>query len=62
MEQLLEEEQRQNQAFAKNWGIVQDWSEASRYDASITPAKASELFLAVTEETNGVLTWLKKWW
>jgi hypothetical protein len=62
IERLLEEEETQNELFAKNWRIVQDWSEASRYDVSITPATASELFLAVTHETNGVLAWLKKWW
>src|SRR5437660_4230643 len=62
LDQLLEEEGRHNGAFAGNWIIVQDWSEASRYDASITPAETSDLFLAVTDETNGVLAWLKKWW
>jgi HEPN domain-containing protein len=62
LEQLLEEEGKQNRVFAANWVTVQDWSEASRYDASITDATASELFLAVKDETNGVLAWLKKWW
>jgi len=62
IELLLEEDGRQNGVFAANWVTVQDWSEASRYDASITPAEASELFLAVTDELNGVLAWLKKWW
>jgi HEPN domain-containing protein len=62
LEQLLDEEGKQNSLFAANWVTVQDWSEASRYDASISPAETSELFLAVTDETNGVLAWLKKWW
>jgi HEPN domain-containing protein len=59
---LLQEEEGQNRLFAKNWGIVKDWSETSRYDASITPAQASGFFLAVTDESNGVLSWLKRQW
>jgi hypothetical protein len=62
LDQLLEEEGRQNEAFAGNWIIVQDWSEASQYDASITQAEATIFFLAVTDEINGMLAWLKKWW
>jgi hypothetical protein len=59
---LLQEEEGRNRLFAKNWGIVKDWSETSRYDASITPAQASVFFLAVTDESNGVLSWLKRQW
>jgi HEPN domain-containing protein len=62
IEQLLEEETKQNGAFAGNWIIVQDWSETSRYDASITADQALIFFLAVADENNGVLAWLKKWW
>jgi HEPN domain-containing protein len=59
---LLQEEEARNRLFAKNWGVVKDWSETSRYDASITAARASVFFLAVTDESNGVLSWLKKQW
>lgn len=59
---LLQEEERRNHDFATNWAIVKDWSEASRYNASIGPAKASVFFLAVTDESNGVLSWLKQQW
>jgi hypothetical protein len=51
-----------SELFAKNWFIVRNWSEASRYDGSITPEQASNLFRAVTDEANGVLAWLKKQW
>jgi HEPN domain-containing protein len=60
--QLHREEADKNTSFAKHWGIVQNWSEVSRYDTSIAQAEASALFLAVTDQTNGVLAWLKKWW
>ncbi len=59
---LHREEESLNLAFAENWGIVKDWSEASRYNATITEAQAGVLFLAVTDPTNGVLPWLKKQW
>jgi HEPN domain-containing protein len=48
--------------FATNWFIVRNWSEASRYHGSITPEQAWSLFLAVTDEANGVLAWLKTQW
>jgi HEPN domain-containing protein len=60
--QLHRDEVQRNDSFAAYWVIVQDWSEASRYNASITPAKAAGFFLAVTDEPNGVLAWLKKQW
>lgn len=59
---LLQEEEGRNHDFATNWAIVKDWSEASRYNVSIGPAKASVFFIAVTDESNGVLSWLKQWW
>jgi len=59
---LHREEESLNLAFAENWGIVKDGSEASRYNATITDAQAVVLFLAVTDPTSGVLPWLKKQW
>jgi hypothetical protein len=59
---LHREEADQNDAFAKNWGVVQEWSEASRYNATVTETTATGLFLATTDPTNGVLTWLKKYY
>ena len=60
--QLHQEEVGRSLSFAENWGIVKDWSEASRYNAAITETAAGVLFLAVTDPTNGVLAWLKKQW
>jgi hypothetical protein len=59
MDGLLQVEEGRNHDFATNWAIVKDWSEASRYNAAITAAQASVFFLAVTDESNGVLSWLK---
>lgn len=51
-----------NQFFEVNWNIVKDWTEGSRYDNNVSEVKARDLLNAVTDETNGVLTWLKTVW
>ena len=62
IDKLYEEEAAQNRVFAKNWSIVKDWSEVSRYDPAIAETTAVSLFLAVTDPTDGVLAWLKTLW
>jgi hypothetical protein len=62
LEPFHREEMGQNDSFAANWSIVQEWSEASRYDPTITENAATGLFLAITDPTHGVLTWLKKYY
>lgn len=49
-------------AFQINWNTVRDWSEASRYDFSISEAKARYMHSAVADATGGVLPWLKTQW
>jgi hypothetical protein len=44
-----------------NWTSVDDWEEAVRYQRN-SLAEARKLFDAITEPTNGVLTWLKQHW
>jgi hypothetical protein len=46
---------------AGNWGIVKDWTEASRYERN-TEAEAKALIEAITHSTNGVLPWIKARW
>jgi len=53
---------RADKALEVNWTTVKDWDESSRYDSSITDVKARDLFTAVTDPANGVLTWLKTQW
>lgn len=60
--QLHQDEANHNKAFAANWTIVAQWSESSRYNAAITEADATDLFLAATDPIDGVLTWLKKYY
>ncbi len=51
-----------NNAFEVNWTIVKDWTPESRYDHSITQAKARDLYRAITARQNGVMTWIRQRW
>ncbi|MGH7484663.1 MAG: hypothetical protein ACRD3J_04460 [Thermoanaerobaculia bacterium] len=53
---------KRNAAFAGNWAVVRNWSEASRYNAEISEQLARTFIYAVTEPTNGVLPWQKKYY
>jgi len=50
-----------NPAFARNWIIVKDWSERSRYERH-SQTKAQQMIDAVTDTVNGVLPWIKAHW
>jgi HEPN domain-containing protein len=43
------------------WLTLRDWSEASRYDIS-TQTGAEDMFLAIEDNADGVLKWLKNYW
>jgi hypothetical protein len=45
----------------RNWVIVKDWSERSRYGHH-SLEKAKRLYAAITDPTNGVLPWIKAHW
>jgi len=47
--------------FGRNWAIIKDWSEKARYQ-SWTETKARKLFAAVTDTSNGVLSWIRVRW
>lgn len=49
-------------ALKLNWTIVKDWSEADRYDLSITRAEARDLYAACTRRGTGVLSWIRARW
>jgi hypothetical protein len=50
-----------NIALGRNWLTAKDWSETSRYRLS-TQLQAEKLFHALTDNTNGVLQWVKNFW
>ncbi len=50
-----------NRNLGQNWLIAKDWSESSRYRIS-TQLQAEKLFSALTNNTDGVLPWVKTFW
>jgi HEPN domain len=58
---LHDAELKKNTAFDDYWAVVKDWDENSRY--SNTPENtARNMFEAVTDDQNGILTWLMNHW
>jgi len=51
----------QDVTFKRNWNIVRDWDEQSRY-RRISEIEAHMLLDAVTEPTHGVLAWVRLSW
>jgi HEPN domain-containing protein len=45
-----------------NWAIVSGWSEHSRYDGGKSKKEVQDLLEAITNPTEGVLEWIRKFW
>ena len=58
----FEEAGVEDQGLRESWGVVQNWSEASRYALDVTEKSAQDMLAAVGDEVSGVLPWLKKYW
>lgn len=50
-----------NPQLRTNWSIAKDWTESSRYRLS-TEQQAEELFEAISNNSDGVLPWVKNYW
>jgi hypothetical protein len=50
-----------NSAFVGFWGTAILWKETSRYEQKIQP-EADALYLAITDNANGVMRWIRKYW
>jgi hypothetical protein len=59
LEKQLENDMKTNAALARNWGVVKNWDEESRYRTSGLNGK--DLYGAVTEP-DGVLSWIRQRW
>jgi hypothetical protein len=57
----LEEKLNLDWPFARNWRVVKDWSERSRYDPPGSKL-AEDLFRAISDPEHGVLQWLQEYW
>ncbi|MFF0489344.1 HEPN domain-containing protein [Nocardia sp. NPDC004068] len=47
--------------FGRNWAVVKDWTEASRYETK-TEQDARELVEAISARRSGVMAWVKSHW
>jgi hypothetical protein len=61
LQQALNSKLKADRAFAANWGICKEWSPNSRY-ATWEESDARVLYSAITNEQDGVLSWIKKHW
>ncbi len=57
----LEAELQSNTSFQGHWGIASAWKETSRYEQKTRP-EAEDLYAAITEGTNGVIPWIRRYW
>lgn len=48
--------------FDAYWAVVKDWSEADRYDRTITVKDAADLYKAITANKSGVMRWVRQHW
>jgi HEPN domain-containing protein len=58
----LDNQTQSARGFGSNWNIIKEWSENARYKLNISRTEAESIYSAITDRTNGVLPWLKKYW
>lgn len=57
----LNNEMKSDVAFERNWALVVQWSEESRYQRR-TEQEARNLYSAIADRQHGVLRCIKKYW
>lgn len=62
LKQELVKKEKADPEFSLNWAVAKDWSELARYDHNIEETRANDLYNAITDESSGVLAWLKTYW
>jgi hypothetical protein len=50
-----------NLALGQNWLVVKDWNETTRYQTT-SHQKAKKLYNAITDNSNGVMPWIRARW
>lgn len=58
---MRDNEIKNSEAKRLNWKLVEDWNEGSRYE-TWTEVQARQLYEAVTNSTEGAMTWIIKHW
>lgn len=62
LEGQLRQEINANRVFRDNWSALKKWSEAFRYETAVQKAEVVTLLAAITDQKDGVWSWLKKFW
>ncbi|UYW33633.1 hypothetical protein [Methylorubrum extorquens] len=57
----LKKQEQANPNFSANWGIAAQWSPDARYEAT-DKYSAQLMVMAVSDESDGVLQWIKTHW
>jgi hypothetical protein len=52
----------QHPSLISNWNSVKRWQNDSRYNSDISEAEATQMYIRVTEASDGVLPWLRTLW
>jgi hypothetical protein len=61
LEQARKQQALANPTFGRNWAVVKDWNEASRYE-TWSAQDAADLLQAIEQRGSGVFAWTKKHW
>ena len=57
----LEATMQRDPLMERNWAIVQDWSEESRYEKK-TVKQTESLLKAIEDQQGGLLPWIRQRW
>ncbi|WP_340242028.1 hypothetical protein [Sulfitobacter pontiacus] len=57
----FEAQKKADSIFAANWAICAEWSPDARYKDT-SAAEATYLLHGISDETHGVLPWIRKYW
>lgn len=61
LEVVFRDDRDKDKKLESNWGVVEGWKEASRYE-EYDQKKARDIFQAIADEKHGVLQWVKQRW
>ncbi len=61
LEVAYEQEVKQDATFERNWAVVKEWNEETRYQGR-GQQQAEEILAAINDPQHGVLRWLRRNW
>jgi hypothetical protein len=61
LNQLIDATSQINGIFAANWSVVRDWKIGSRYEVQ-SARTARDLYNAITQRRNGIMSWIRNHW